>query len=39
MSHQYYTRKEKKKRIVGNPPSLHCGHHPSQKELVETIQT
>jgi hypothetical protein len=33
MSRQYYTQKEKeKKKIVGNPLSLHCGHHSSQKK-------
>jgi hypothetical protein len=39
MSRQYYTQKEKeKKKIVGNPLSLHCGHHSSQKKnFVKTV--
>jgi hypothetical protein len=33
MSHQYYTCKEKKENIVGDPLQLDYGHRPQPKEF------
>jgi len=35
MSHQYYTCKEKKEKIVEDSLQLDYGHRPQPKELVE----
>jgi hypothetical protein len=39
MSHRYYTCKEKKEKIVGDPSSLHRGHHSQPKNFSEIVQT